>query len=303
LREEIVSAIGQIGDPSVLPAIEPLLDDSHAEVRRAAIVAVGQLGATNAVPKLVSILNSAGAGDIQRAVVGALANIGEPSTSDVIISRLGSMPGDRSELIWALAHTGGSNAPAAIAPLLDGRDREERFAAAFALVALRDRTIVPQLKARATDKDEFARHAKGCALVMLGDPLGLDDVREGLKAKEIWRRFASALALTYPGGAGKPEDAAALENDRSGVIANFAKTARSEDPVRALIALLATKHDEMPTYAAKALWFFDDPRALPELKKATERTDSGLREAARTAIMRIERRTAQTPGPTPTAAR
>jgi HEAT repeat protein len=170
-------------------------------------------------------------------------------------------------------------------------------------VALRDRSVLPQLQARAVDKDEFTRHAKACALVMLGDPQGLAEVRAGLRAKEDWRRFASALALTYPGGAGQPLDVAVLETDRTNAIAAFAKTAGAGDPVGALIAMLATKYDQMPTYAAKALWFYDDPRALPELRKAMERKDSDLREAARTAIMRIGRQPAQTPGPTPTAAR
>jgi HEAT repeat protein len=56
LLEEAAAALGKIGDPAAIPALEGLLRDSYVSVRVRAARALGEIGDRRAVPALTAAL-------------------------------------------------------------------------------------------------------------------------------------------------------------------------------------------------------------------------------------------------------
>jgi HEAT repeat protein len=58
MRFEAVTALGQVGDPSVTTSVLPLLEDEDsADVQLAAVTALGQLGGPIAIKQLTAVLD------------------------------------------------------------------------------------------------------------------------------------------------------------------------------------------------------------------------------------------------------
>ena len=108
-------------------------------------------------------------------------------------------------------------------------------------------------------EDEFARHAKACALTMLGGTNGMPTVRTGLNAKEPWRRFGAIIAIAR---LGLPETSSEWQlaiNDRDPALRRLAREASVGRVVPGLVELLQDSTSEYRSYAARGLMFFRDP--------------------------------------------
>ncbi|MDQ3334375.1 MAG: HEAT repeat domain-containing protein [Myxococcota bacterium] len=145
VRTQTVKALGTIGrkgNPSVVIALIPRLEDDKSEVRlatimqleelgdrraviplvarfsdgtpavrRQAVQAVGKLGDRSAVPALIRLMNDP-TEDVRTAAVGSLGNLGAVDAIDALIEQLASgSPAFRQKVAYALGQIAGSAAP------------------------------------------------------------------------------------------------------------------------------------------------------------------------------------------------
>jgi HEAT repeat protein len=141
-RAEAAARLGEIGDPSAIPALLAALDrpapdrDTHDANRRIA-EALGLLRAKEAVPALVELARSRN-GFVQVAAVDALGQVGDPRGVDVLVeiaTAEGAEPFTAKKAILALGRIGDPRAgPTVLRMLFDERPgvsffREASFAA------------------------------------------------------------------------------------------------------------------------------------------------------------------------------
>jgi HEAT repeat protein len=138
--------------------------------------------------------------DVQVAALGALARLGELTTTDVVaILRGGPAPLRRRAVEAALAVRGPgsrSSLPAALTAALEDPDPLVVVGAAWYVGERRHRPAVPALVAVAASHDDTrSREAAVAALGAIGDPAGLPAVLAALEDKPtVRRRAAVALA-------------------------------------------------------------------------------------------------------------
>jgi HEAT repeat protein len=130
------------------PVVELLIDQLAApdgEVRRAAVVALGQLGRPRATRALVTLIDRAP--DLSGVIAGALARIGDPEAFDGLVTLLGHPDiGVRQAAVGALNSLGHPSMPARIETLLGSdnplvRESAVRIAGYFGYSSARDRVL------------------------------------------------------------------------------------------------------------------------------------------------------------------
>ncbi|MBI3880616.1 MAG: HEAT repeat domain-containing protein [Verrucomicrobia bacterium] len=288
-RAAAVAAMGQLGDTNAVPPLTTLLDDANRDVRRNAATALGHLRGAAGVPTLLRMLTDDANDERRAGVARALGEIGDPAALDPLLKVLPQMVKERENVVWALGHLGRTNAVPALVAALRSKEREESFAAAYALVEIGGAAGGEALAANLADKDEYARHGKACALAMLGRNDGLATVRAGLRAKEPWRRFGATLALARLSIAADSPEWEPILNDTDAALRRLGHEAAAGRVVPALTALLRDRKRDYRQYAARGLLFFRDPAALPALREAFKDRDPSVRDAARLAVQFIER--------------
>jgi hypothetical protein len=87
VRQYLVLALEQIGDPAGAPAVERALADSDPEVRLYAARALGRIRGEGSVPALVTLLDDQDA-DLRKMALYSLGQIGDPSAASRIEPRL-----------------------------------------------------------------------------------------------------------------------------------------------------------------------------------------------------------------------
>lgn len=289
VRAAAAEALGLLGDTNSVPALTALLDDPKFEVRKNAVAALGRLRGAAAVPTLLQALERDSNDELRAGICRALGQIGAPTALDIMLKMLPQMTGQREQVLWAIGHLGQSNAVPALGTALRGREREERFTAAYALAEIGGGAAASAIAGSLDDKDEFARHGKACALAMLGWTNGMSTVRNGLRAKEQWRRFGSTLALAalrLPSDSGEWQP---VLEDPDPALRRLGNEAAAGRVVAGLVEMLRNQKRDYRQYAARGLLFFRDPAALPALREACRDRDPAVREAAETAVNFIER--------------
>jgi HEAT repeat protein len=288
-RAAAAAALGELGDTNALPALLALVEDKDQQVRQHTLTAVGRLGQASAVPTLLKALESDVNRDLRAEICEALGLIADPTAVDPILAVLSNQPKNRDKIFWALGHLGHTNAVPALASALFSPERDESFAAAYALVEIGGGAAADALAVNLAHKDEFARHAKACALTMLGRTNGLPTVLQSVVAKEPWRRFGAILALAP---LGLPPDAAEWKPallDRDPALRQLAHEAAAGRIVLGLVELLKDQDGNYREYAARGLLFFRDPASLPALQEACRDQDAEVRMAAELAVNFIRR--------------
>jgi HEAT repeat protein len=289
VRAAAAEALGQLGDTNSVPALTALLDDPKFEVRKNAAAALGRLRGAAAVPTLLQALERDSNDELRAGICRALGQIGDPTALATMLKVLPQMTSQREPVLWAIGHLGHSNAIPVLGAALRGKEREERFTAAYALAEIGGAAAANAIAGSLDDKDEFARHGKACALAMLGWTNGMSTVRTGLRAKEQWRRFGSTLALAalrLPPDSGEWQP---VLEDPDPALRRLGNEAAAGRVVSGLVEMLRDQKRDYRQYAARGLLFFRDPAALPALREACRDRDPAVREAAETAVNFIAR--------------
>lgn len=116
-------ALAGFGDPAAVPALVGVLrSDSHENEHVAAVWALGRIGRRDALGVLMPLLEKDRPPDVwhlKRAVIGALAHIGDPDVVPDLLQRLKAhIDGEeRRAIIWALGELGDPQALPALARL------------------------------------------------------------------------------------------------------------------------------------------------------------------------------------------
>ncbi len=83
LKKRAIAGLAQLGDPSAVPRLIPLLDDDELSVRKAAVSSLGKIGDPSAVPALLKLLKDQ---DLKPDVASALAAVGDSSVVPQLIN-------------------------------------------------------------------------------------------------------------------------------------------------------------------------------------------------------------------------
>lgn len=213
VRWAALAGLGRIGDASVLDAILPRFDDEAPQVREVAVIAAGKIGEPRAVARIrraladpnpevrfqavvslvelegedarVAVFPALGDEDahVRANAAAALATLEpDPATSDRIAKLLrDSDPAVRFEAALALAKARDRRASSELARHLDD-DRAFEAIEAIAALGASDRADDLAKVARSFLKPLALKAAAAAALARLGDPRGIDVLRDVARA-------------------------------------------------------------------------------------------------------------------------
>jgi HEAT repeat protein len=175
-RVRIIDSLGLLGDASIVPVLEPLIDDPNAEVRRSALTALGRLGIREAVHPLARILESETASSHDQVIAAeALALIAHPDAVPYLIAALNTSRDDlvNRKIIQALSRIDDDTAIACLIDVLQN-------------------AVSPVLRGEAAHALGRLGHIKGMAYLCeaLTDP----DARVRLMCVEALRNFNWEIA-------------------------------------------------------------------------------------------------------------
>jgi HEAT repeat protein len=148
---------------------------------------------------------------------------------------------------------------------------------------------IPALTEIVDDKDLDVRLAASCALAAMGQTNALATARAFIDHPNPFCRLASIGCLAR---CQIPEAADTLKQkaaDKSDPLAQFATEALSDGLGRVLPDALADKDVRVRRAAVFLLLFFNEPAAIPLLRKASSDRDPEIREGARWTVRRLER--------------
>ncbi len=165
VRVPAIRCVGQIGGPSAVPMLLPLLADRVPDVARAAAEALGMLRAEASIDALCAALGNA---DVIEAALQALGAIGSVRAVPGMIAALQWMPPTQhSQVVDAVVRMG-SAAVDALLLAVTGGSPAVRASAARALGRLRDPRADEALRRLTEDADPTVRMAAGEALSLMG---------------------------------------------------------------------------------------------------------------------------------------
>ncbi|MEA1965734.1 MAG: HEAT repeat domain-containing protein [Euryarchaeota archaeon] len=207
MRKKVARALGAIGDPRAVGALEEALKDGNSLVRRNSALALGQIGDAKAVEALEEALKD-GVLYVRVAAADALGAIENPRAVEALVDVLKNVNEYvRGAAAEALGHIGDSRAVEALIRAL--KDEEEivvvRGNAARALGEIGDAKAVEALKEALNDRDEFVRDYAAWALGEICDAKAVEALIEALKDEKVSVLENAAEAL------GKIGDAKAVD--------------------------------------------------------------------------------------------
>lgn len=160
----IIPVLGQLGDERAIPVLIESLNKRNDDWlgREYSAHALGDIGSNKAVPALI---HAAWMADTRDAAISALATIGDPAATDVLISAFyeGEDPDTRQAAIDGLVHMGKVTLPLLIEKLEVQHQeqaystRHERATVAAVLGMIGDHRAIGALKASLNDPDEGVR--------------------------------------------------------------------------------------------------------------------------------------------------
>lgn len=222
VRAGAARVIGRLALSSATDGLFDAVNDSHADVRYAAMRALGDIGHDRAVQTLTDQFNYHGKGPGAMASLEALAKIGHPSSIDLFKAGLESK--DPSLRRAAVEGLGRAGAKAEIASLQIESATDEadpvRAATAFALVKLGQNYTARLLDF--LEKDSTARQVQAY-LIELGPPTVSSILPRLLEPEKSTRKYlVEVLGLI---GTREAVDAlTALTRDDDGAVASAAAT-------------------------------------------------------------------------------
>lgn len=149
LRQEIVLALANLRDPSVIPVLAEALRDPSYRVRAQAAESLGKLGWREAVPALIGALHDS-RWQVATKAAAALGSLGEPAGIEPLIRTLAhENPELRVGVVQALGELGGAAALSALCRRFGDPEPRVRREAALAVARLVTTSADVPIEARA----------------------------------------------------------------------------------------------------------------------------------------------------------
>jgi HEAT repeat protein len=163
VRAAVVTALGHIGDSSVVTSLTPLLAaDKEVFVRKAVAYALGRLSGSTSTTALLAGLKDKDP-EVRGASAVSLGEHGDPATTVPLTSALSDKnPFVRARAAAALGSIGAAAAsavPTLIALLKSDEDAEVKRQIATALGSIGDRSALPALHTAAANGDPYLSSA------------------------------------------------------------------------------------------------------------------------------------------------
>jgi HEAT repeat protein len=320
-RIAIAKACGTTGDLSVAPALLGLLDNDDQRVVAAATEVLGDLGATNAVAKLI-LLASEGSKEVRTAAARALGQIGDRQALPVLLEMLkrernteartkaaealgimsdtNAIPGlresladpqeeVRTEVVCSLGHLGDPNSVNSVIAVLKGPPANVQLDASYFLVEIGGAAGISALTANLHDANPDARLGAAFALAMMGQTNALDTLQDFMDHTVPFCRFAAVISLAQSKSPAAAELLKLKTVDRVDAVARVASAAIGGNLTDAMIDAISHKDVMVRRGAVFTFIFFNEPAAIPALRKACLDRDPEVRDSARWAVRRLER--------------
>ncbi len=275
VRSGIAKALGEIGDPAVIPAMMEALHDEDRRVRTRAAQALGKLQAQEAVLELEQALAQDDSRRVRWRAAEALRALAATETTDTFVQALGDEDSSvRLECLRALADWKVIHALEAIVVCLEDPIRRVRCGAARALGELGDYRALGPLRDTVWQDDEES--------VRLDCTRALGKLRQYLKdTAEALLQLESQASLTL---SDVLQDTS--QRVRSEAIKELIK-ANASVAVEPLIELLDEEDATLRAEAAEALGQLQSPAAFMPLFESLSDGDSQVRNAAVQALVEL----------------
>lgn len=282
-RKTAARGLAEIGSPTAVPALLPLLEDS-SELAIAVAGALGAIGDRSAFEPLLAQLDNRDAA-VRQACIAAVHSIGHPDTRERVRALLSHpSPRVRESAVRIAGYFGYPEALPVLLDLCADPQEQVRRAAVEHVAYFEDARVLPAL-ARALEDTGAVRAAAARALAHAEREPALEQVRRALDDADLWVRYHAArsaaalgsepllarlseLALTDPAPPVRTAAAEALGATREPAAAT------------ALCTLAATAGPEISRAALAALAKTPGAEALAGLLAALESTDPGVRRTA-----------------------
>lgn len=250
VRDNAAWALGLIGDYSVMPELDKLLEDENedVEVRRDAVLALGrfrqaeavgilrerlvhdkmppvrydaarslgEIGDPSAVGDIIRVMDGGVDWRIKGACAGALGKIGDPGA----VTKLGELLMEnsgapyslwaRSQAAWALSSIGEGSLGVLLAALRDDENFIRREST-WALIRI-GRPAIPALVRALRDNDPRVRERAALALGWIGDSKAVPSLVRSVYDEDIKVRQAVVWAVGHIGGSMAEKTLAKLIN-------------------------------------------------------------------------------------------
>jgi len=206
-RLRAVEQLGALGVAEAVPELVARLEDSDAEVRRAAVRALGRTTSPAAVPALLALLDAPRRTESAHYITLALLRIG-PGAAEKLIRALDTHgPRGRAAAAKVLGWLGETSAVVALTRALDDDEDDVRAAAVDALGRIGLPTAAPRMRELlAPGGSASVRLAATVALGRLGDPASTEVLSALLDEEPSEHRHrlarAAATSLAHLGGRG-----------------------------------------------------------------------------------------------------
>lgn len=252
VRKEAALALGKVGGPEAGTALVAALGDSERVVLLAILEAIKLVKPRAALGPLRDLMKrSAGQDAVQRAVVEALGELGDPAATPDVIAFLQQAKGAKDRLSrWSAANSLGKIGDAAalvpLTELLADEFTDVRQAAVEALGRLKDPgAAAPLRSALRNDKDPYVRELAARGLALAGSPDSIDPLIESLGDAEPKVAAAAWEAIK----ALDKGDPARIES----VAARLISAGRTPQAIETLTALVADAAFGAPAFAERRL--------------------------------------------------
>jgi HEAT repeat protein len=173
VRSAVVTALGDLGDSSVVIALNRVLaSDKEVFVRKAAAYALGRTSGSESTKALIAALKDKDP-EVRGAAAVSLGEHADPTTTAPLISVLSDKNpfarGRAAAALGAIGRAASSAVPTLIALLKSDEDAEVKRQIATALGSIGDRSALPSLHAAALDSDPYLAHAARLSIKKLND--------------------------------------------------------------------------------------------------------------------------------------
>lgn len=321
---EVLAIIGPSSIPLITPWLAPeKLKETDVLSKLALIEALGRYKVADAAFPILRFENDPDP-NVRRAVVTALANIGDPAGAPVLIRSATSAESDASARAAAAGALGGIASPQACAALSTLLQDNDTFVASAAMAGLRRASdkAESQIRGAASDPDPSVRaraaEASGgltspaVAMALLRDSdarvrskaaSSLADIVSRRKSANSSKELeALATALADPDGAVAAEASSGLARCGTGAVAVLIQALGGGDTSayqasRALVAVgkgsvapliaKATTNDPESRWAAVTLGEIGDPAAADTLQKLESSSDPDTAYVAKAALAKL----------------
>lgn len=197
-RRKSLWALRELGDPTVLPAVERCLEDPDSATRMEAVQTLGALGRADAVPALVRAL-----GDphhqVREWALSVLSNIDGRKAAPAIIRLMEAEEVVGTHISDVLADLGATEAIPALAKLLRADFSGTRSAGLSALARLRARDRLPEIRRALADESPMVLFMAADTVGRLEDAESIPALRGLLRHPDEWVRDSAARALAAVG--------------------------------------------------------------------------------------------------------